>query len=163
GPTTKEKAALVSQRRYLVVQRYEGLDDQERGDLEVRVGYRPQLRALWKFSQGVAKAGGTDQALKVARWRWARRRNDPAYPGGADGGGEGEAAGFPGRRGGPGEEDDPPRRGAEPPVAVRREGAVQGAGPPEQRALGAAARQPPHPKAQRAAAAPGTRAGRLNR
>jgi len=81
GPTNKEKAAFVYRRRHLVVKRSEALDDQERADLEKMFGYLPGLRVLWKFSQDVYQAWGTDQALKVARWRWARLRNDPGYQG----------------------------------------------------------------------------------
>lgn len=79
GPTCKEKAAFVFKRRYLVVKRAENLDDREREDLGTLFGYLPALKTLWRFAQEVYKAWGTDQALKVARWRWARLVNNPAY------------------------------------------------------------------------------------
>ncbi len=80
-PTCKEKAAFVFKRRYLVVKRFESLDQRERADLEVMFGYLPQLKVLWRFAQEVYKAWGSDQSLKVARWRWARLRNDAEYQG----------------------------------------------------------------------------------
>ena len=79
GPTCKEKAAFVFKRRYLIVKRFENLDERERADLETMFGYLPELRTLWGFSQEVYKAWGTGQSLKVARWRWARLRNNPEY------------------------------------------------------------------------------------
>jgi hypothetical protein len=79
GPTCKEKAAFVFKRRYLIVKRFESLDERQRADLEAMFGCLPGLRALWEFSQEAYKAWGTDQALKVARWRWARLKNDPEY------------------------------------------------------------------------------------
>src|SRR5215207_10099850 len=79
GPTCKEKAAFVFKRRYLIVKRFESLDERERADLEAMFGYEPALRTLWEFSQEVYKAWGGEQALKVARWRWTRLKNDPKY------------------------------------------------------------------------------------
>lgn len=79
GPTCKEKAAFVFKRRHLVVKRAENLGHGEREDLETMFGYLPGLRTLWRFAQETYKAWGTDQALKVARWRWARLRNNPEY------------------------------------------------------------------------------------
>jgi hypothetical protein len=81
GPTCKEKAAFVFKRRYLVVKRHESLDGREREDLETMFGHLPGLKTLWRFSQETYKAWGTEQSLKVARWRWARLRNDPEYQG----------------------------------------------------------------------------------
>lgn len=78
-PTNKEKAAFVFRRRYLIVRRAETLDEREREDLEVLFGYLPELKTLWRFAQEVYKAWGTDQALKVARWRWTRLKNNPEY------------------------------------------------------------------------------------
>jgi hypothetical protein len=78
-PTNKEKAAFVFKRRYLIVKRFESLDERERADLETMFGHEPALRTLWEFSQEVYKAWGGEQALKVARWRWTRLRNDPKY------------------------------------------------------------------------------------
>jgi hypothetical protein len=79
GPTCQEKAAFVFKRRYLIVKRSESLGERERADLEVMFGYLPGLKTLWRFAQEVYRAWGTDQSLKVARWRWARLKNDPAY------------------------------------------------------------------------------------
>ena len=79
GPTNKEKSTFVYRRRHLVVKRAEGLDGQERADLEAMFGYLPELRVLWKFSQDAYRAWGTDQSLKVARRRWTRLRKAPAY------------------------------------------------------------------------------------
>jgi hypothetical protein len=79
GPTCQEKAAFVFKRRYLIVKRFESLREREREDLEVMFGYLPGLKTLWEFAQEVYKAWGTDQALKVARWRWTRLKNDPEY------------------------------------------------------------------------------------
>lgn len=81
GPTCKEKAAFVFKRRHLVVKRHEGLDERERADLGKMFGYLPELKTLWGFCQEVYKAWGTDQSLKVARWRWTRLRNNPEYQG----------------------------------------------------------------------------------
>ena len=79
GTTCKEKAAFVFKRRYLIVKRAESLDEREREDLERMFGYLPGLKVLWGFAQEVYKAWGTDQSLKVARWRWTRLKNDPRY------------------------------------------------------------------------------------
>ncbi len=79
GPTCKEKAAFVFKRRYLIVKRFENLDERERADLETMFGCLPELKVLWEFSQEVYKAWGTDQSQKVARWRWARLKNNPEY------------------------------------------------------------------------------------
>jgi hypothetical protein len=79
GPTNREKAAFIFKRRYLIVKRAEGLDGRERADPGRMFGYLPGLRALWEFSQGTHRAWGTEQSLKVARWRWTRLRNKPEY------------------------------------------------------------------------------------
>jgi transposase-like protein len=79
GPTNREKAAFIFKRRYLIVKRAEGLSEQERADPGRMFGYLPGLRALWEFSQGTRRAWGTEQSLKVARWRWTRLRNKPEY------------------------------------------------------------------------------------
>jgi hypothetical protein len=79
GPTAKEKAAFLFKRRYLIVKRAEGLDERERADLGRMFEYLPELRTLWEFSQSVYRAWGTQQSLKVARWRWTRLRNKPEY------------------------------------------------------------------------------------
>jgi hypothetical protein len=81
GPRNEEKAAFVYRRRYLIVKRFEGLDEGEKADLERVLGYLPELRTLWGFAQEVYRAWGTDQSLKVARWRWARIRNRAEYQG----------------------------------------------------------------------------------
>jgi hypothetical protein len=79
GPTNKEKAAFVFKRRYLIVKRGENLSEQERADLGQMLGYLPELQVLWQFSQEIYKVWDTQQSLKVARWRWARLANNPAY------------------------------------------------------------------------------------
>jgi len=79
GPTNKEKAAFVFKRRYLIVKRQEKLSEQERADLGQMFVYLPGLRVLWQFSQEIYKVWDTQQSLKVARWRWARLANNPAY------------------------------------------------------------------------------------
>jgi len=79
GPTNKDKAAFVFKRRYLIVKRQEGLSEQERADLERMLAYLPELRVLWKFSQEVYGLWDTEQSRKVARWRWARLKNNEAY------------------------------------------------------------------------------------
>lgn len=79
GPTCKEKAAFVFKRRYLIVKRAENLSERERADLKTMFGHLPELRTLWRFCQEVYKAWGTEQSLKVARWRWARLSSDPEY------------------------------------------------------------------------------------
>jgi transposase len=79
GPTNKEKAAFVFKRRYLIVKRFEGLDEPEKADLQRVLGYLPELKTLWGFAQEVYKAWGAEQSPKVARWRWARLRNKPEY------------------------------------------------------------------------------------
>ena len=81
GATCKEKAAFVFKRRYLVVKRFENLDERERADLETMFGHLPELRTLWRFCQGTYKAWGSEQSQKVAQRRWARLRNDPGYQG----------------------------------------------------------------------------------
>jgi hypothetical protein len=79
GPTCQEKAAFVFKSRYLIVKRFESLSERERQDLGRMFGYLPELKVLWEFSQEVYKAWATEQALKVARWRWTRLKNDPEY------------------------------------------------------------------------------------
>jgi hypothetical protein len=79
GPASKEKAAFVFKRRYLIVKRFDGLDEGEKADLKRMLGYLPELKTLWRFAQEVYKAWGAEQSLKVARWRWARLRNKPEY------------------------------------------------------------------------------------
>jgi hypothetical protein len=79
GPTNKEKAAFVFKRRYLIVKRVENLSEQERADLGVMFGHLAGLKALWKFAQEIYKVWDTEQSREVARWRWTRLRNNPAY------------------------------------------------------------------------------------
>lgn len=79
GPTNKEKAASVFKRRYLIVKRQEDLGEQERADLGQMFGYLPELKTLWQFSQEIYKVWDTQQSREVARWRWTRLKNDPAY------------------------------------------------------------------------------------
>jgi hypothetical protein len=79
GPTNKEKAAFVFKRRHLIVKRAENLSEQERADLEAMFGYEAELRVLWQFSQEVYKVWQSEQSRKVARWRWARLKNDESY------------------------------------------------------------------------------------
>jgi Transposase len=81
GPTNKEKAAFVFRRRYLIVKRAESLGERERADLGVMFGYEPGLKALWRFSQEVYRVWRAGQSRRVARWRWARLKNDPEYRG----------------------------------------------------------------------------------
>jgi hypothetical protein len=79
GPTSKEKAAFVFKRRYLIVKRAENLGEQERADLERMFGYVPELKTLWQFGQEIYKVWDTEQSRKVARWRWTRLKNNEAY------------------------------------------------------------------------------------
>jgi hypothetical protein len=79
GPTNRHKAAFAFKRRYLIVKRFESLDQSQREDLQTLFGYLPGLRVLWQFAQEVYKAWGSQQSLKGARWRWARLRNNPEY------------------------------------------------------------------------------------
>jgi Transposase len=79
GPRSKDKAAFIFKRRYLVVKRREGLSERERADLEVMFGYEPQLKTLWRFSQEAYQLWRTEQSRKVARWRWGRLKNSEAY------------------------------------------------------------------------------------
>ena len=79
GPTCREKAAFVFKRRHLVVKRTEKLDEREKEDLERMFGYLPELRVLRDFCQEAYKAWGSEQSLKVARWRWTRLRNNAEY------------------------------------------------------------------------------------
>lgn len=81
GTTNQEKAAFVFKRRHLVVKRAENLDGKEKADLETMFGHLPELRTLRRFAQEAYAAWGTDQSLKVARWRWTRLRNRPEYQG----------------------------------------------------------------------------------
>lgn len=81
GPTNKEKAAFVFKRRYLIVKRAESLSEQERADLQTMFGYLPELRVLWRFSQEIYQVWDSEQSRKVARWRWARLKNNPDYQG----------------------------------------------------------------------------------
>lgn len=79
GPTNKQKAAFVFKRRYLIVKRAESLTEQERADLGVMFVLMPELKTLWKFAQEIYKVWDTRQSREVARWRWTRLRNNPAY------------------------------------------------------------------------------------
>lgn len=79
GPTCKEKAAFVFKRRHLVVKRSEKLDEREKADLGRMLSWLPQLRVLRDFCQDAYKAWGSEQSLKVARWRWARLRGEAEY------------------------------------------------------------------------------------
>jgi hypothetical protein len=79
GPGNKEKAAFVFKRRYLIVKRAENLSEPERADLSRMFAYLPELKTLWRFSQETYKLWNTKQSRKVARWRWARLKNNPGY------------------------------------------------------------------------------------
>jgi hypothetical protein len=79
GPTNKEKAAFVFKRRYLIVKRAENLGKQERAELKQLFAYLPELEALWRFSQETYKLWDTKQSRPVARWRWARLKNNKDY------------------------------------------------------------------------------------
>ena len=79
GPTNKEKAAFVFKRRHLIVKRQEKLSDAERRDLQAMFAYVPELRTLQQFSQETYKLWDVEQSRKVARWRWTRLKNNPAY------------------------------------------------------------------------------------
>jgi Transposase len=79
GPTSKEKAAFVFKRRHLIVKRAENLSEPERADLERMVGHLPELKALWTFSQQMYRLWDVGQSRKVARWRWARLKNNTDY------------------------------------------------------------------------------------
>lgn len=79
GPTSKEKAAFVFERRHLIVKRQENLSERERADLGTMFGYLPELRKLWEFCQELYKVWGGEQSRKVARWRWTRLKNNEEY------------------------------------------------------------------------------------
>jgi hypothetical protein len=79
GPTSKEKAAYVFKRRYLIVKRQENLSQQERADLRRMFVYLPELRTLWQFCQETYKLWSAEQSRKVARWRWTRLKNNAEY------------------------------------------------------------------------------------
>jgi hypothetical protein len=79
GPTNREKAAFVFKRRYLVVKRHASLRPQERKDLQQLFAFVPELRTLWRFSQEAYRLWDTQQSRTVARWRWTRLKNNPAY------------------------------------------------------------------------------------
>ena len=68
-------------RRHLVVKRAEKLDEREKEDLERMLSWLPELRVLRDFCQEAYKAWGSEQSLKVARWRWARLRSNAEYQG----------------------------------------------------------------------------------
>jgi hypothetical protein len=79
GVTARQKAAFVWRHRFLVVKRADRLTEAERRDLEQLFAYLPELRPLWSFSQGVYRLLGDSGTLRVARWRYAWLRYDPAY------------------------------------------------------------------------------------
>ena len=79
GLTSKEKAAYVFKRRYLIVKRQENLSQQERADLRRMFVYLPELRTLWQFCQETYKLWSAEQSRKVARWRWTRLKNNAEY------------------------------------------------------------------------------------
>jgi hypothetical protein len=79
GPSNKDKAAFVFKHRHLIVKRQENLGAQERADLKQMFCYVPELRTLHRFSQETDKLWQTKQSRKVARWRWSRLKNNPAY------------------------------------------------------------------------------------
>lgn len=79
GPSNEEKAAFVFERRYLIVKRQENLSEPEQKDLRQMFDYLPELQTQWQFSQELYKLWDTGQSRKVARWRWTRLKNNPAY------------------------------------------------------------------------------------
>ncbi len=81
GPTAKEKAAFVWQRRFLIVKRMAKLTKAEWEELEQLFAYLPELRPLWSFSQDLYRLLDNSQTLRVARWRSTWLRYDPKYQG----------------------------------------------------------------------------------
>jgi transposase len=79
GLTRKAQAAFVFQRRYLIVKREEKLTPAERAGLKRMFAYLPAVKALWRFRQEVYAVGTTGQRRQVARGRWTRLKNQPAY------------------------------------------------------------------------------------
>ena len=79
GPTCKEMAAFAFKRRHLVAKRTENLDEREKADLEKMISWLPELGVLRDFCQEAYEAWGSEQSLKVARWRWTRLRNKAEY------------------------------------------------------------------------------------
>jgi hypothetical protein len=79
GPTTKEKAAFVWKRRYLIVKRTAKLTQAEKEDLQKMLAYLPELRTLRSFSQDIYRLLDDSKTLRVARWRRSWLRYDPRY------------------------------------------------------------------------------------
>jgi hypothetical protein len=81
GPTNQEKAAFVWKHRFLIVKRSTKLTAAEWGHLVQMLGYLPELRPLWSFSQELYQLLEEATSLRVARWRDTRLRHDPRYQG----------------------------------------------------------------------------------
>jgi hypothetical protein len=57
----------------------EGLNEQERADLRQMFTCLPEWKTLWRSCPETYQRWSAEQGLQVARWRWARRRNNGAY------------------------------------------------------------------------------------
>jgi hypothetical protein len=79
GPTAKEKAAFIWERRLLIVKRATKLSKAEWDDLVQLFQYLPELRPLWYLSQDIYRLLADAQTLRVARWRYTLLRQDPKY------------------------------------------------------------------------------------
>jgi hypothetical protein len=79
GPTVKEKAHFVFQRRHLIVKRREGLTEAERDDLTRMLEYLPELATLRRFADRVYWLFDTPKDFHQASCRRGVVVRDPAF------------------------------------------------------------------------------------
>ena len=79
GMTLKEKASFVFKHRHLVVKRREDLTEAERADLELALGYLPELATLRRFADRVYWVFDTPKDRHQAGCRRSALVRDPAF------------------------------------------------------------------------------------
>jgi hypothetical protein len=74
--TVKQKAHFVFKKRYLIVQRPEGMSRQQKQDLATVLSYLPGLRVLRRFADAVQRllASDQDEGQAHRRWAWLHRQ-----------------------------------------------------------------------------------------
>jgi hypothetical protein len=63
----------------VIVKRTANLTPAEQEDLGQLLGYLPELRTLWSFSQDLYRLLDDSKTFRVVRWRWTWLRYDPEY------------------------------------------------------------------------------------
>jgi len=74
--TLKDKAHFVFKKRYLIVQRREGMSRQQKKDLQTLLQYLPELKVLRQFADAVQRLLSLEQDEGQAhrRWAWLHRQ-----------------------------------------------------------------------------------------